>query len=150
MNAMADELPPIGDPVCLLNIYITIQMTMSSSIVFFTIVSLGLYDNEDKGKPVPLRWKIFAYYAGNILCLKFKTAEAFEMEDIPKINEVYPFEDDCDVMQDSPAPPYVDLGWKDVGHAYDKCLFVISSLILITDTATYFLCIFLQLTWWLE
>lgn len=146
MNAMADELPPIGDPVCLLNIYITIQMTMSSSIVVFTIASLSLYDNEDKGKPVPLRWKIFAYYVGNILCLKFKNAQEFEIKDIPKINEVYPLEDDCDVIQDSPAPPYVDLGWKDVGHAYDKCFFVISSLILITDTAIYFLCIFLHLT----
>lgn len=139
MNAMADELPPIGDPVCLLNIYITIQMTMSSFIVFCTIVSLSLYDNDDKAKPVPLHWKVFAYYAGKMLRLKFKTVQEIEISNVPKINEVFPFEHDGDVTEDSPAPPYEHLGWKDVGRAVDKSLFVISLLVLVSDTAVYFL-----------
>ncbi|XP_062578965.1 5-hydroxytryptamine receptor 3A-like [Saccostrea cucullata] len=144
MNAMADELPPIGDPVCLLNIYITIQMTMSSFIVFFTIASLSLYDNDDKAKPVPTHWKMCAYYAGKLMCLKFKSVQEFEIPNIPKINEVFPYEDDdSEVIQQSQAEPYLDLGWKDIGHAVDRSLFVVSSLILICDTSFYFWSIFL-------
>ncbi|XP_078335467.1 5-hydroxytryptamine receptor 3A-like [Crassostrea virginica] len=145
MNAMADELPPIGDPVCLLNIYITIQMTMSSLIVFFTIASLSLYNNDDKRKPVPAKWKVFAYYAGHLLCLKFESDHDYDIQDIPKLNEVYPFEDDSDSIKESPPHPYESLLWKDVGHATDKCMFVISCLILICDTSVYFVCIFLHI-----
>ena len=145
MNAMADELPPIGDPVCLLNIYITIQMTMSSLIVFFTIASLSLYNNDDKRKPVPEKWKVFAYYAGHLLCLKFESDQDYDIQDIPKLNEVYPFENDSDSIKESPPHPYECLLWKDVGHATDKCMFVISCLILICDTSVYFVCIFLHI-----
>jgi hypothetical protein len=139
MNAMADELPPIGDPVCLLNIYITIQMTKSSFIVFCTIASLSLHGNEDTGKPVSQHWKVFAYHAAKILSLNFKSVKEIEMPAIAKIKEVFPSEQDSDVKELSPTPSYEYIGWKDVGCAVDKFLFVISLFVLISDTAIYFL-----------
>jgi hypothetical protein len=53
LNLVADRLPPISDPISMLNISIMTQIVFSLLILIFTIITMIIYDKAEKNAPFP-------------------------------------------------------------------------------------------------
>lgn len=59
---VAERLPPISDPISILNMNIMTQIVNSILILIFTILTMIIFDKVQKNAPVPIRMRLMTLF----------------------------------------------------------------------------------------
>jgi hypothetical protein len=141
LTMVSDRLPPISDPISMLNITIMAQVVNSISILIFAIFTMIIFDKKEKNTSVPAR------VCKLILTLKCKLKKVHYRTSIHLEREVAEHNDDpvcmesesIDHLEEKPGlnvktqlKMFDLITWGDVGNLVNRvCLIVFSFLIIL-------------------
>ena len=146
LNMIADRLPPINDPISMLNISVMIQAGNSVLILICTIVSMVIYDKHANNAPVP-------NFLQNISIFKCLDKKAFKKNknrintNAPNSNvetnkgeetDVYPTETEKAVSESQEA-----ITFQDIGRQANRILLRVFSFLIVMNWVIYLLVILL-------
>ncbi|XP_061185813.1 acetylcholine receptor subunit delta-like [Saccostrea echinata] len=126
LNMIADRLPNTI-PVSLLNINVVIQLSSSSCVVWMTILTLWMYEKQQKDLPVSWGWQAFVRITTPKSCRR-------SQRKIRPLEEEVKGRDDK-VMEDNSSQGTPEneetITWMDVTNAANRSIFWIAIMFLI-------------------
>lgn len=148
LNVVADRLPPISDPISMLNISIMTQIVFSLLILIFTILTMIIFDKAGKNTPIPktgrkliLTLKYFANKRGKNKVSNNLTGERLKRQlegnFEQKNNEVTNGEPGENTQEDQ-INNHDLFTWQELGNLTNKACWRVFLLLIVVNWVLYF------------